>query len=62
MKFIEREIEILRGQIDKVIEALADPNLVDSLKGAFMMTASVMKQIENARKTLEIVFDGIPRC
>jgi hypothetical protein len=56
------KIEILRGQISKVIESINDPNLVDSLKGAFRMTASVMKQIEKARKILEIVSDGVSRC
>nr|MDO8097699.1 hypothetical protein [Candidatus Njordarchaeota archaeon] len=49
------KIEILRGHIDKVMQALNDPNLVDSLKGVFTMTASVMKQIENARKALGII-------
>jgi hypothetical protein len=48
-------IEALKEQIKKVIAALEDRNLVDSLKGVFTLSADVRKQIESARKDVEAI-------
>ena len=45
--------EALRDQIIRVIQALKDPRLVDSLKGVFTLSIDVTKQIENTRKEME---------
>lgn len=56
LKHLKRgRIEALRGQISKIIEALNDPNLVDSLKGVFVVSIDVRKQIQNTRKDLEVM-------
>lgn len=47
--------EALKEQIKSIIEALKDPNLVDSLKGVFALRADVKKQIESARKDVEVI-------
>jgi len=46
-------MEALRGQISKTIEALDDPNLVDSLKGVFAISIDVKKQIQDIKRDLE---------
>jgi len=48
-------IEALKDQIKKVIAALEDKNLVDSLKGVFTLTVDVKKQIQNIRKDVEVI-------
>jgi hypothetical protein len=48
-------IEALNGQIKKIIAALEDKNLVDSLKGVFTLTTDVEKQIKSARKDMEAI-------
>lgn len=48
-------IEALREQIRKIIAALEDRNLVDSLKGVFTLSADVKKQIESSRKDVELI-------
>lgn len=48
-------IETLHEQIRKIITALEDRNLVDSLKGVFTLSADVKKQIESARKGVEAI-------
>jgi len=48
-------IEALKDQIKKIIAALEDKNLVDSLKGVFTLTADVKKQIETTRKDVEMI-------
>lgn len=45
--------EALRNQIIRVIQALKDPRLVDSLKGVFTLSTDVTKQIKNTRKEME---------
>lgn len=45
--------EAVRDQIIRVIQALKDPRLVDSLKGVFTLSIDVTKQIENTRKEME---------
>jgi len=52
-------IEALKNQIMKVIAALDDKNLVDSLKGVFTMTADVKKQIESTRKDMEAILKAV---
>lgn len=49
----------LKDQIDKIISALEDKNLVDSLKGVFTMTADVKKQIENTKKIIDNILKRI---
>jgi len=49
-------IETLRDQINGIIKVLGDKNLVDSLKGVFILSVDVNKQIENTRKDLEEIF------
>jgi predicted nucleotidyltransferase len=48
-------IDALKEQIKKIIAALEDKNLVDSLKGVFTLSVDVKKQIENARKYVELI-------
>jgi len=45
--------EAVRDQIIRVIQALKDPRLVDSLKGVFTLSIDVTKQIESTRKEME---------
>jgi hypothetical protein len=47
--------EALKAQLKTIIEALKDPDLVDSLKGVFTLSADVKKQIESARKDVETI-------
>jgi hypothetical protein len=49
------KIEALEEQIKKVITALEDRNLVDSLKGVFTISVDVKKQIETTRKDVEAI-------
>ena len=51
--------EALKEQIQRIIEALEDPNLVDSLKGVFTLSVDVKKQIENTRKDISILLRRI---
>ena len=45
--------EVLKKQIDNIIEMLNDEKLVDSLKGVFTLTIDVRKQIVGVRKKME---------
>jgi len=51
--------EALKGQIRGIIEALKDPNLVDSLKGVFALSMDVKKQIEGIRRNMEATLKAI---
>jgi len=51
--------EALKGQIRGIIEALKDPNLVDSLKGVFALSMDVKKQIESIRRNMEATLKAI---
>jgi len=51
--------EALREQINTVLEALQDPNLVNSLKGVFALSVDVKKQIESARKDIDSILKRI---
>lgn len=51
--------ETLEEQIQRIIKALEDPNLVDSLKGVFVLTTDVKKQIESTQKDMETIFSGL---
>lgn len=51
--------EALKDQINKIIEALEDTNLVDSLKGVFTLTVDVRKQIESAKKDVKSILESI---
>jgi hypothetical protein len=53
------KIDALRTQINKIIEALNDKNLVDSLKGVFTLSVDVRKQIEGTQKDIESVLKSI---
>lgn len=54
LKYLKRgRPEALKAQIQRIIEALKDERLVDSLNGVFTLTADVKKQIESARKDME---------
>jgi hypothetical protein len=52
-------VEALTGQIKKIIAALEDKNLVDSLKGVFALTVDVKKQIESTRKDVDAILKAI---
>jgi hypothetical protein len=52
-------IDALTTQINKIISALNDKNLIDSLKGVFTLTVDVRKQIEGARKEIESILKSI---
>jgi len=45
--------EILKKQVNDIIEMLNDEKLVDSLKGVFTLTIDVRKQIVGVRKKME---------
>jgi len=51
--------EALREQIQRITEALEDPNLVDSLKGVFVLSVDVKKQIESTRKDMKAILTAI---
>jgi len=53
------KMDALTTQINKIIDALNDKNLVDSLKGVFTLTFDVRKQIEGARKEIESILKNI---
>lgn len=53
--------EALKEQIKRIVEALDDPNLVDSLKGVFTLTADVKKQIESTRKDVDVVLKKLTK-
>ena len=53
------KMDALTTQINKIIEALNDKNLIDSLKGVFTLTVDVRKQIEDARKDIESILKNI---
>ena len=45
--------EVLKKQVNNIIEMLSDEKLVDSLKGVFTLTIDVRKQIVGVRKKIE---------
>jgi hypothetical protein len=45
--------ELLKKQVNDIIEMLNDEKLVDSLKGVFTLTIDVRKQIVDVRKKME---------
>lgn len=47
------KIDVLKTQISNMMEMLNDKKLVDSLKGVFMLTVDVKKQIEATRNSME---------
>ena len=49
----------LKSQMNKIVEALNDKSLVDSLKGVFTLTVDVAKQIENTRKDIESILKSV---
>jgi len=49
------KVEALKEQIKKMIAALDDRNLVNSLKGVFTLSVDVNKQIETARKDIKTI-------
>jgi hypothetical protein len=54
IKHLKRgDLELLKKQMNRMIEMLKDKRLVDSLKGIFTIRFDVSEQIENARKNLE---------
>jgi len=53
------KMDALITQINKIMDALNDKNLVDSLKGVFTLTIDVRKQIEGARKEIESILKSI---
>jgi hypothetical protein len=57
MKHIKKgRKEAVREQAQRIIKALEDPKLVDSLEGVFVLTTDVKKQIESTRKGMETIF------
>jgi hypothetical protein len=51
--------EALRDQIIRVIQALKDPRLMDSLKGVFTLRIDVTKQIESTQKEMEKILKAL---
>lgn len=51
--------EALKEQIQKITQALEDPKLVDSLKGVFILTTDVKKQIESTRKDMKMIYSRL---
>lgn len=52
-------LEALKTQISRIIRALEDKRLVDSLKGVFALSVDVEKQIENVRKDMKEILRKI---
>ena len=52
-------IEALKGQIKRIIAALRDKKLVDSLKGVFTLTVDVERQIEGAKKLIDSILENL---
>lgn len=52
-------VEALKEQIDKIIEALMDKTLIDSLKGVFALRIDVKKKIENTQKDIQAILKKI---
>ena len=46
------KVEVLKKQVNDIIEMLNDEKLVDSLKGVFTLTIDVRKQIVGVRKKM----------
>jgi len=53
------DLEKLKTQIDRMLEMLKDPRLVDSLKGVFFIQRDVISAIEKARRALERIREAI---
>jgi len=53
------EKEALRRQVSKIMDALEDPNLVNSLKGVFTLGKDVEKQIKRTREGMEAILKAI---
>jgi len=53
------DLEKLKTQIGCMLEMLKDPNLVDSLKGAFVIRKDVTREIAAARRILEKTREAI---
>jgi len=53
------DLEKLRIQINRMLEMLRDPRLVDSLKGVFTIRRDVTDEIERTRRTLEKIRKAI---
>jgi len=51
--------EAVKDQVNKIIEALEDKNLVDSLKGVFTLTVDVERQIESTRKFIDAILKNL---
>jgi hypothetical protein len=49
------DIEALKNQINKIVSALEDEKLVDSLKGVFTLTVDVERQIQNTKKFIDAI-------
>ena len=47
------DILALKDQVKKIISALGDENLVDSLKGVFTLTVDVERRIQSTRRFIE---------
>jgi len=52
-------IAALKGQIKRIVIALEDKTLVDSLKGVFTLTVDVKRQIESARKFINAILKNL---
>ena len=52
-------IKSLEDQIAKMISALEDRNLIDSLKGVFTLTVDVERQIKGTRKFIDIIVERL---
>jgi len=46
------KVEVLKKQVNDIIEILTNERLVDSLKGVFTLTIDVRKQIVEVRKKM----------
>lgn len=52
-------IDALKNQVRKIIYALDDVNLINSLKGVFTLIVDVKKQITNSKKFIDIISTNI---
>jgi len=52
-------IESLKEHIKKIIDALQDESIINSLKGVFTLTADVKKRIEGAERNMNVLLTEI---
>ena len=53
------DTEALKNQVNKILSALEDENLMNSLKGVFTLTVDVKRQIRNTKKFIDAILKDL---